>query len=95
VSSFFDSRFAAEVVMPLVISDETLHEAGLTAGDAMVEFACRLFDADKLSLWPAARLAGLSRVAFEQALRERKIAVYRPRPSDLGDDLLALDRLGV
>jgi hypothetical protein len=34
-------------------------------------------------------------VAFEQALRERKIAVYRPLPSDLAGDLSALDRLGV
>jgi predicted HTH domain antitoxin len=81
--------------MPLVILDKTLLEAGLTSGDALVEFACRLFDVDKISLWPAARLAGLSHVAFEQALRERKIAVYRPQPSDLADDLLALDRLGV
>ncbi len=81
--------------MPLVISDETLREAGLTEGDALVEIACRLFDADKITLWSAAKLAGLSRVGFEQALRERKIAVYRPQPSDLADDLVALDRLGV
>ena len=81
--------------MPLVISDETLKEAGLTAGDALVEFACRLFDADKITLWSAAKLAGLSRVGFEQALRERKIAVYRPQASDLADDLSSLEqRLG-
>ena len=52
--------------MPLVISDEILHQAGLTEGDALLEFACRLFDADKITLWSAAKLAGLSRVAFEQ-----------------------------
>jgi predicted HTH domain antitoxin len=84
-----------EVIMPLVISDETLRAAGLTEGGALVEFACRLFDADRITLWSAAKLAGLSRVEFEQALRERKIAVYRPQPSDLADDLMALDRLGV
>jgi predicted HTH domain antitoxin len=81
--------------MPLVISDEALREAGLTAGDALVEFACRLFDANKMTLWSAAKLAGLTRVAFEQALRERNIAIYRPQPSDLADDLAALDRMGV
>ena len=81
--------------MPLVISDEILREAGLTEGDALVEFACRLFDAGKMTLWSAAKLAGLSRVSFEQELRERKIAVYRPQSSDLADDLCAFDRLGV
>ncbi len=30
---------------------------------------------------------------FEQALRERKIAVYRRQPADLADDLAALARL--
>jgi len=81
--------------MPVVISDETLREAGLTERDALVEIACRLFDAGKLALWPAAKLAVLSRVAFEQALRERQIAVYRPEPCDLADDIAALDRLGI
>ena len=45
--------------MPVVISDETLRDAGLTEQDALVEIACRLFGAGKLSLfglrrsWPA------------------------------------------
>ncbi len=60
-----------------------------------MEFACRLFDADKLTLFSAAKLAGMDRAAFEQALRERKIAVYRPQPADLADDLAALDRMGI
>ena len=81
--------------MPLVISDETLRDVGLTEGDALLEFACRLFDADKMALWSAAKLAGLSRVEFEQALRERKISIYRPKAGDLTDDLSALDSLGV
>jgi predicted HTH domain antitoxin len=89
------SIFCAEVAMPLVISDEALQEAGLTEGDALVEFACRLFDAEKMTLWSAAKLAGLSRVAFEQALRERKIAVYHPLADDLTDDLRALGCLGI
>ena len=32
---------------------------------------------------------------FEQALRERKIAVSRPQPADLADDLARLDRMGI
>ena len=51
--------------MPVTINDETLREAGFTEREAIVEIACRLFDAGKLALWPAAKLAGLSRVEFE------------------------------
>ena len=63
--------------MPVIIPDETLKQAGLTEKDALIEIACRLFDADKLHLWPAAQLAGLSRDEFETALISRGIAVHR------------------
>ncbi len=81
--------------MPVVISDETLSEAGLSEGEALVEIACRLFEAGKLTLWSAARLARLSRVEFEHELRTRHIALYRPTVDDLEADLDALDRIGV
>ena len=81
--------------MPVVISDETLQQAGLTEREAVIEIACRLFDAGKLALWPAAKMAGLSRVEFEQELVNRKIPIYRPTLQDFADDLAALDRLGI
>ena len=81
--------------MPVVISDETLKQAGLTEREAVVEIACRLFDAGKLALWPAAKMAGMGRSEFEAELGHRKIAVYRPTAQDLADDLAALDRLGI
>jgi predicted HTH domain antitoxin len=81
--------------MPLIIPDEMLREAGLSECEALAEFACRMFDAGKLTLWSAAKLAGLSRVAFEQELRARGIAVYRPGADDLAEDLAAFDRLGI
>lgn len=81
--------------MPVVIPDEALREAGLNPREALVEFACRLFDADKLTLPAAVRLAGLSRVAFEQELRSRGIPIYRPTLKDLEDDMEALNRLGI
>ena len=80
--------------MPVVISDETLRVAGLTEREALVEIACRLFGAGKLALWPAAKLAGVNRVGFEQALSERQIPIYRPDEDDLADDIAALDTLG-
>jgi predicted HTH domain antitoxin len=81
--------------MPLVIPDDVLREAGLNERDALIEVACRLFDAGKLTLWSAARLAGLSRVAFEDELLARGISWLRPDPHDLAEELAALDRLGV
>jgi predicted HTH domain antitoxin len=79
--------------MPVVIPDETLKEAGLTEREMVVEIACRLIDAGKLTLWQAARLAELSRSEFEQELGARKIPIYRPSLQDLADDLAALSRL--
>ncbi len=79
--------------MPVVISDEALEAAGLRPEEALVEFACRLYDAGKLSLWSAARLAGLSRAGFEQELLGRQIPIHRPTITDLQADLDALDRL--
>lgn len=57
--------------MPLVISDEVLQETGLTEREALIEFACRLYDADRLTQPLAAKLAGLSRVDFETELLKR------------------------
>lgn len=79
--------------MPLVIPDETLEAAGMTEREAVVEIACRLFDAGKLALWPAAKLAGMSRSELEAELMLRKIPAYRPTEQDLADDLDTLERL--
>jgi predicted HTH domain antitoxin len=80
--------------MPLTIPDDLLREAGLSEREGLIEFACRLFDAGKLTLWAAAKGAGLSRVEFEGELRRRDIPIYRPSPGDVGDELSTLDRLG-
>jgi predicted HTH domain antitoxin len=79
--------------MPLTISDEVLESAGLTEAEARVEFACGLFDSDKLALWPAAQLAEMTRLEFEEELRRRNIPIYRPTVEDLQLDLAAFERL--
>jgi len=81
--------------MPLTLSDEILAKAGMTADEARVEIACRLFDAGKLHLWPAAQLAQMSRVEFEEQLALRKIPIYRFTLEDLIAEQKALDELGV
>lgn len=80
--------------MAFTIPDDILKQAGLTEREALIEFACRLFDADKLDLFTAGRLAGLSRVELENELRARRIAPYRPTAQDILDDVAALKRMG-
>lgn len=79
--------------MPLVISDEQLRDMKMDERDAKIEIACRLFDAERLSLPAAARFAGLSRAAMEGELRRRQIALYRPTLEDLRQDLAVLETL--
>ncbi len=78
----------------LIIPDELLKEAGLDQREALIEFACRLFDAGRLTLWSAAKVAGLNRGEMEDALLQRRIAVYRPREQDVAEDVAALQRWG-
>jgi predicted HTH domain antitoxin len=82
--------------MPLTlsISDEVLQRAGMTEEEARIEIACRLFDAEKLALWPAAQLAQLSRVEFEDELMKRKIPIYRMTVEEFQKDLESLRQLG-
>ena len=79
--------------MPLVIPDETLREASLSEREALVEIACRLFDADRLHLNQAARLAGLTRNDFECELMSRGIHVYRIDEAYLRHELEMSGRL--
>ena len=80
--------------MTLTISDTTLKSAGMTEREMQIEIACRLFDAGKLALWPAAQLAGMSRGEFEDELALRNIAIYRPTLEDLELDLRIMPKLG-
>lgn len=79
--------------MPLTITDEELQAAGVTPAEARLELACRLFQAGKLDLWPAAQLAGLSRVQMEEALHERKIPIYTITYEELQEELRVLEQM--
>jgi len=73
--------------MPLIISDEQLESLQMDERSARIEIACRLFDAERLSLPGAARFAGLGRAEMEGELRRRGIAIYRPTVEELRQDL--------
>ncbi|MCB9840733.1 MAG: UPF0175 family protein [Phycisphaeraceae bacterium] len=79
--------------MTITIPDDILEQAGLTEREALIEFACRLFDGDRLPLPLAARLAGLERVQMEIELGRRGIPIWRQTIEDQNDDMAALDRL--
>ncbi len=77
----------------LLVPDDILKEAGLNESEAIVELACRLFEAGRLTLWPTARLAGLDRVAMEEALAARGIPIYCPTLDDLAQDMSTLEHI--
>jgi predicted HTH domain antitoxin len=81
--------------MPLTISDDLLNAAGLTPDAARVEIACRLFAAGTLDLWPAAQWAGLTRAELEEALKARKIPLYRPHWNQIETEVRGLEQLGI
>ena len=83
------------IVMPLTIPDSVLKEAGLTEQQARIEIACRLFQANRLSLWQTARYAGITRVEAEAELLRRGIALYALTEEQLNEELAAMDRLGI
>jgi predicted HTH domain antitoxin len=80
--------------MVLQIPEDIQLAAGLDEQGMLLELACRLFDANRLPITQAARLAGMDRLHFEDALHERKIPIYRYDEKDFRDDLETLDRRG-
>ncbi len=76
--------------MCLHVDDNLLAQAGLTEREALVELACALFKAGRLSLPVATRLSGLTRPEFESALRSRSIPVLTITMDDFRHDLRTL-----
>ncbi len=81
--------------MPLTIPDSVLEQAGLTAQEARVEIASRLFELRRLGLWQAATWAGLTRAEMESELLRRRIPLYEVTEEQLNGELAAMDRLGI
>jgi predicted HTH domain antitoxin len=79
--------------MPLVISDEILKQAKLSERDALIEFACRLFDAGRLSLGHAGKIVGLTEREMEDELAKRDVPRYRYTEDMFDQDLQTLTKL--
>lgn len=81
--------------MAVTISDNLLAEAGLSEGEALLEIACRLYDAGKLTMPQATRWAKVSRTEFESALLERHLPLMRLDDRYWEQEAEALARLGI
>jgi predicted HTH domain antitoxin len=79
--------------MPLIIGDDILKEAGLSEGEAKIEFACRLFASGKISKLIAGRLCGLDRIDFAMECGKRGIDAFGYTAEDLDKDMATLDRV--
>lgn len=61
------------LAMGLTIPDNIITQSNMTPSELMLEFAVFLYQRERLSLAQAARLAGLGRIEFQQALTGRNI----------------------
>jgi predicted HTH domain antitoxin len=79
--------------MPLTITDEAIRDAGLSERDMLIEIACRLFDADKLTKRQASRLAQMERPEFDDELRKRNLPVIHYTHEMLAEDMATLEKM--
>lgn len=79
--------------MCLSIPDDILKEVGLTGREALIEFACSLFNSDRLSKPAASRLCGLSRGDFENELVKRGLPVLHITEEYMRQEAESLRRL--
>ena len=62
--------------MSLVISDDTLRDAGISETELREEIAVLLFEQERLTLGQASRLARTSQAEFLRVLGRRQIPVH-------------------
>ena len=79
--------------MSLVIPDEILHTARMTAAELVREIAVLLFQKEKLTLGQASRLARMSQLQFQFLLASRQIAVHYD-VAEFDADLQTLREMG-
>lgn len=79
--------------MSLVISDEVLHTAHMSAAEMRQEIAILLFERERLTLAQAAQLAEMPQWQFQALLASRQIAIHYD-VAELEMDLHTLRELG-
>ena len=79
--------------MSLVIPDDILRAANISAIELRREIAVLLFQQDKLTLGQASHFAGMSQLEFQRLLAHRHIAGHYD-VQEFTDDLNTLRKLG-
>jgi len=79
--------------MSLVISDDVLETAHMTATELAEEIAVLLYQRDKLTLGQASQLAQMSQLQFQHLLASRCIPVHYD-VADFEADLQTLREMG-
>jgi predicted HTH domain antitoxin len=79
--------------MSVIIPDEILQTAHMTADELMQEIAILLFQRDKLTLGQASRMAEMSQMQFQHLLASRQIPVHYDI-ADFEADLKTLREMG-
>lgn len=62
-------------IMDLVISDQILKKAEITAEELLLEIAIHLYDTERLSIGQARNLAELDHLSFQKELSKRNIYI--------------------
>ena len=78
--------------MSLVIPDEILQAARMSAVELSQEIAVLLFHKEKLTLGQASRLAGMSQIQFQHLLASRHIPLHYD-VAEFEEDLKTLQEL--
>ena len=78
--------------MSLVIPDDILRAANISAGELRQEIALLLFQQDKLTLGQASEFSGMSQLEFQRLLASYHISVHYGR-REFVEDLETLRRL--
>jgi predicted HTH domain antitoxin len=79
--------------MSIVIPDEIVHATGMSEDELLQELAVLLFQADRLTLAQAARLARMPQLQFQRLLGSRQIPPHYD-VTDFEADLETLRSLG-
>lgn len=72
--------------MALIITDDTLLKAQLSADELLIDLACYLYDKKRMSMGQARHLAGLDQITFQKELSQRDIYIHYTE-DDLEKDL--------
>lgn len=78
--------------MSVIISDEFLHTAKITAPEIKQEIAIFLFQKEKLTLVQAAKFAEMNRLDFQHILASRQIAIHYNQ-DDFEQDMKTIEDL--